>query len=234
MPNQTEAGTSLYVPISAVGAVLSDHLSSELVDRAVTVFTATALRLPTEGLDDLEPLLMDLEKLKVKLAQTLERFEEVTARFRAEIEADVEKITRGPAPNLTLLTEFVSLLGRRGLLPAEARESLAGLLKLVTLKIRQLDDAIRVAIALKTTIEGAAQDFRLAARGESEDEKPETDDADKLALSHLEAHLTEILEILRRDTLPGGGQTPLLACDPDQLPFHTKAAIRAVVGRFYP
>ena len=79
MPNQTEAGTSLYVPISAVGAVLSDHLSSELVDRAVTVLTATALRLPTEGLDDLEPLLMDLEELKVKLAQTLERFEEVTA-----------------------------------------------------------------------------------------------------------------------------------------------------------
>lgn len=235
MTDQADTGTTLCVPLSAVRDVLSDHLAPGLVDRSLAALTTVSLRLPTEGLEDLEPLLTDLEEFKAKLAQTLEKFEQAVTKFKAETEATVEKITRGPAPNLALLTEFVSLLGRRGVLPTEAHESLAGLLKLVTLRIRQLDDAIRVATAFKTTIDGAADDFRLAARGESNDEESDTDDeAEKLARAHLEVHLVDILWLLRRNALPDEEKTPLLACDPDQLPVYTQAAIRACVGRFYP
>ncbi len=231
MPDQAAAGTTLYVPLAAVRTALGEDFSPGFIEDKIDGLTDVALRLPTEGLENLEPLLTALEEFKVKLAQRLERFEQATARSKTEAEAAVEEIGRAPA--LALLTEFVSLLGRRELLPPEAHASLAGLLKLVTLKIRQLDKAILMATFLTTAIDGAVDDFRKALRDEPDPEPKGADDAEKLAQDRLEAYLTEILWLLRQDILPGSG-TPLLACDPDQLPFHTKAAIRDVVGRFYP
>lgn len=165
------AKTAHYVRLDRALELLSGVLAQEMLSKIKTDLLADQLELPVAGIDDLAPLLDDIERFKQELRVALLEFRFQATKLGERIQADGEKM---PDPKLNLLAAFLRLLQEQKIVPETDTDSLMALLRTRT-HHEVLSEALKACDGLLETIEKAREDFKDALRILREDKKTEAE-----------------------------------------------------------
>jgi len=188
MSNQT----ALFVRLDQVLILLKQILAETAVNQLREQLSAGSLELPTRGLDDLTPLLEEINDYKEGLTEALADFRKAMTAFAAQIRQDIDGMASHPN---ALLVAVFKLLQEQKIINSEEAESIFCLLHLAGQRLKALQEALEAIDKLRTAIDDIRQDAK-ANLAMTKAERRE-----QLTRDEKEEFLDRLLRLLSQDGL---------------------------------